>query len=62
VDFNRLYFDHQLLLMKAQQSDSSVRRQALQVKASDVAARITRSQRCLGAAAAPSWRRLAKAL
>ena len=62
MDFNRLYFDHQLLLMKAQQSDSSVRRHALQAKASDVAARITRSQRCLGAGAAPYWQRLAGAL
>ena len=60
VDFNRLYFDHQLLLMKAQQTDSSVRRHAIQVKASDVAARITRSQRCLGAAAAPYWQQLAR--
>ena len=62
MDFNRLYFDHQLLLMKAQHADSPVRRHAFQTRASDVAARITRSQRCLGAAAAPDWQRLAEAL
>jgi hypothetical protein len=62
VDFNRLYFDHQLLLMKAQHTGSSVRRRAFQTEASDLAARITRFQRCLGAGAAPYWQRLAGAL
>jgi hypothetical protein len=62
VDFNQLYFDHQLLLIKAQQTDSSVRRHALQVKASVLAARITQSQRRLGAAAAPYWQQLVEAL
>jgi hypothetical protein len=62
VDFNQLYFDHQLLLIKAQQTDSSVRRHALRLKASDVAARVWRSQRYLGAAAAPYWQGLAGAL
>jgi hypothetical protein len=61
VDFNQLYFDHQLLLMKAQHTASPVRRRAFQIRASNVAARITQSQRWLGAAAAPQWQLLAGA-
>ncbi len=61
VDLNRLYFDHQLLLMKARDARSSVRRLEFQIEASDVAGRISRSQRRLGAAAAPQWQLLAGA-
>jgi hypothetical protein len=59
VDLNRLYFDHQLLLIKAQHTRSSVRRLEFRIEASDVAGRISRSQRCLGAAAATQWQLLA---
>jgi hypothetical protein len=58
VDLNRLYFDHQLLLMKAQDAPSSVRQLEFRIEASDIAGRISRSQRCLGAAAAPQWQLL----
>jgi hypothetical protein len=59
VDFNRLYFDHQLLLMRARDAHSSARRLEFKIEASDVAGRISRSQRRLGAAAAPQWQQLA---
>jgi hypothetical protein len=59
VDLNRLYFDHQLLLMKARGAHSSARRLEIQIEASDIAERISRSQRRLGAAAAPQWQLLA---
>jgi hypothetical protein len=59
VDLNRLYFDHQLLLMKAQDAPSSARRLEFRIEASDVAERISRSQRHLGATAAPQWQLLA---
>jgi hypothetical protein len=62
VDLNRLYFDHQLLLMKARDAHSSARRLEFQIEASDVAERISRSQTCLGATAAPQWQLLAAAL
>lgn len=59
MDLNRLYFDHQLLLMKARDAHSSVQRLELRIEASDVAGRISQSQRRLGAAAAPRWQLLA---
>jgi hypothetical protein len=61
VDLNRLYFDHQVLLMKAQRTQSSGRRQALRLRASGVAQRISRSQRQLGAPAASQWQLIAGA-
>ncbi len=61
MDLNRLYFDHQLLLMKARDAHSSARRLEFQIEASDVAERISRSQTCLRATAAPQWRLLAAA-
>jgi len=59
VDFNQLYFDHQLLAMSAQHTQSSAQRHKLQIKASAIAECISRSQYRLGAAAAPRWRLLA---
>jgi hypothetical protein len=61
VDFNRFYFEHQLLLLKAQHAVSPDRRRSLRIEASAVAGRIGRSQRRLGAGGAPRWQALAEA-
>ena len=61
MDFNRLYFEHQLLLLKAQHAASPDRRRGLRVEASAVAGRIGRSQRRLGAGGAPRWQALGEA-
>ena len=55
MDLNRLYFDHQLLLMQVQRASSWHRRSQHFVSASHVAARIGRVQRALGARAAAAW-------
>jgi hypothetical protein len=60
VDFNKLYFDHQLLLMKAQQAPSSGPRCGFRIEASAVARRIGASQQSLGARAARQWQALAE--
>lgn len=59
MDLNQLYFDHQLLLIKALRSDSAGARHEHEVGASHVAGRIGCMQRSLGAAAAPVWETLA---
>jgi hypothetical protein len=59
VDFNRLYSDHQLLLMRAERAPSRALRLSREVAASHVAGRIGCMQRALGAAAAPAWESLA---
>jgi hypothetical protein len=59
VDLNQLYFDHQLLLMKASQATSVGARHEHEIDASHVAGRIGRMQRAIGAAAAPIWEALA---
>jgi hypothetical protein len=59
VDLNQLYFDHQLLLMKASRATSAGARHEHENGASHVASRIGRMQRAIGAAAAPSWEALA---
>lgn len=59
VDLNQLYFDHQLLMIKASQSISARARHEHEVGASHVAGRIGCMQRLLGAAAAPDWEALA---
>ena len=59
MDLNQLYFDHQILLMKAQRAPSSNARASFEATASAVACRIGRAQHVLGAAAAPMWHALA---
>ena len=59
MDLNQLYFDHQLLLMKAAGAASDRARHEHEAVASRVAGRIGRTQRALGAAAAPLWEALA---
>jgi hypothetical protein len=59
VDLNQLYFDHQLLLMKARQALSAEVRQVHEFGASLVAGRIGGMQRPLGAACAPAWEAIA---
>jgi hypothetical protein len=59
VDLNRLYFDHQCLLMEADRAPSEGFRRAHVAAASHVAEQIGCWQRALGAAAAPAWESLA---
>lgn len=61
MDLNQLYFDHQILLMKARRAPPRGRRRGFETEASDIAGRITRSQHSLGASAAPQWQLLAGA-
>ena len=56
MDLNRLYFDHQLLLMKAARTPWS---DARAIDASHLAGRIGCILRANGAAAAPAWEALA---
>lgn len=58
MDLNQLYFDHQLLVMKAARAPSALLGQCLQGAAGDVASRIGRVQRALGAAGAGEWEAL----
>ncbi len=58
MDLNQLYFDHQLLLIRARLAASFGIRDAHEAKASQIALRIGRMQRRLGAAAAQTWERL----
>lgn len=59
MDLNQLYFDHQLLLIRASRAVSCGAREEHEVTASHVAGRIGCMQRALGAAAAPIWEALA---
>ena len=59
MDLNQLYFDHQLLLMKARQTLSIEVRRAHEIGASLIAGRIGHLQRVLGAACAPAWEAIA---
>jgi hypothetical protein len=61
MDLNQLYFDHQLLLIRADRAPSCASRSESRIGASHVAARIGTVQRGLRAAAAPSWEMLAAA-
>lgn len=60
MDLNQLYFDHQLLLIKAQDASSPDARERFEETASVIACRIGRVQHALGAGAAPMWRALAQ--
>lgn len=59
MDLNQLYFDHQLLLIRAGESAARIRRNECEINASQIAARIGCVQRGLGAGAAPAWETLA---
>jgi len=59
VDFNRLYSDHQSLLIEAARAPSEGLRHEHEVAASHVAGRIGCMQRALGAGAASVWESLA---
>ena len=59
MDLNQLYFDHQLLLIRAKGAASCVVRHEHEAGASRIARRIGRMQRRLGAAAASKWEELA---
>lgn len=54
MDLNQLYFDHQLLLIRAERAASGGARDGYKVSASQIG----RMQRALGAAAAPIWEAL----
>ena len=59
MDLNKLYFDHQIALMRAGSACSDKLRRDRQFEASLIAGRIGCMQRSLGAGAAPSWETLA---
>ena len=59
MDLNQLYFDHQVLLMRAGRTLSAEARRALETGASLIAGRIGCMQRALGAAGAPGWEAIA---
>jgi hypothetical protein len=55
VDLNKLYFDHQLLLMKVRQAPTWHKQSQHFARALHLAASIGRVQRDLGATAASGW-------
>jgi len=55
VDLNRLYFDYQLSLIKADEAATADLRQGHEVEAARIAERIGQKQTRLGAAAACAW-------
>lgn len=59
MDLNKLYSEHQVLLMKAERAASQACRDVLEVAASHLAGRIGCIQRGLGAAGARGWDALA---
>jgi len=59
VDFNRLYSEHQRLLLEAKRAPNEVMRHEHEVAATHVAGRIGCMQRALGATAASAWESLA---
>ena len=59
MDLNQLYFDHQVLLMRADGALSGPARQERRFDASLLARRIGNRQRVLGAPAAAAWEMLA---
>jgi hypothetical protein len=59
VDLNRLYFDHQRLLIAAECATSEALRHEREVAATHIAGRIGCMQRAIGAAAAIAWESLA---
>jgi len=61
MDLNKLYFDHQIAVMRADGAVSCAFRRDRQSDASLIAGRIGCAQRTLGAAAALGWETLAAA-
>lgn len=59
MDFNRLYSEHQRLLIEAGRAPDAAVRHEHEVAATHVAGRIGCMQRALGAAAASGWETLA---
>ena len=59
MDFNRLYSDHQSLLIEAARAPTGGLRHAHELAASHIAGRIGCMQRALGAAGASAWESLA---
>lgn len=59
MDLNQLYFDHQILMMKADGAPHHASRDLHEMRASQIAGRIGCMQRALGASAAPVWEGLA---
>lgn len=55
MDLNRLYFDHQLLLMRADGAQSDDAQHQHQLDATLLAGRIGGLLRGIGAGAAPAW-------
>jgi len=55
MDFNRLYFDHQLSLIRARNAGTSELRRDHQSNATRIATQIGREQCRLGATAACAW-------
>lgn len=55
MNLNQLYFRHQLLLIRADQSASADSRRLRRAAAARIACRIGSVQRKLGAAGAPAW-------
>ena len=56
LDLNRLYFDHQLLLIRAQEAATPALRRDHESDAARIAGRIAHRQGLLGASAARAWR------
>lgn len=55
MDLNQLYFDHQVSLIKAQDSATPRQREDHETEAARIAGRISHRQTKLGAAAACAW-------
>jgi len=62
VDLNQLYFEHQVLLMRADRSDLPGERIGHERGAALIAGRIGCIQRASGAGAAKAWRTTASAV
>ena len=61
MDLNQLYFDHQLLLMRAARAPTNDVRRVHELAAVKVARHVRTMQRTLGASAAGTWDALAAA-
>ena len=55
MDLNQLYFDHQLLLMRAARAPTDALRRNHEMAAVKVAGHVRTMQRTLGASAAGTW-------
>ena len=55
MDLNKLYFDHQVSLLKARRAQTPALRHGHQAEAARLAADIWQGQNALGAAAACGW-------